>query len=346
MPVTIAPGPDDVRVGTPRRTSAVVAALVILGASVVLSLMVGAQSLSPVAVIRELVSPGTDAGARDIVRGLRMDRTVVAVVVGLALGGAGALMQALTRNPLADPGLLGVNAGAAAAVVTGIAFFRIEDPDVQIWLAFGGAAAAATAVYVLGSGGRSSTTPIRLALAGAALSAVLAAYVNGVSLSSQRTFDTMRFWLIGSVVGRELSVLLDALPFIVLGVVIALLVAPALNAMALGDDTGRALGVRLGRLRVLAAVAITLLCGAATAVAGPIVFLGLVVPHIARFVVGPDQRWVLPLSMVLSAALLVLADTAGRILTGNGEVEAGIMTAFIGGPVFIHLVRRRRLAHL
>lgn len=333
------------RVATSRRIAAVGGAVVALGVAVVASLMVGSQPLSPLTVLRELVTP-TDSGARDIVRGLRLDRTIIAVAVGLALGGAGALMQALTRNPLADPGLLGVNAGAAAAVVTGIAFLHVDDPRAQLWLAFLGAGAAAMIVYALGSGGRSGTTPIRLVLAGAAISAVLTAYVNGVSLSSQQTFDSMRFWLVGSVVGRELGVLLDALPFLLVGGAAALLVTPALNAMALGDDTSRALGVPLGRVRVVTAVAITLLCGAATAVAGPITFLGLVLPHVARHVVGPDQRWVVPLSMLLSAVLLVVADTVGRVVTGSDEVQAGIMTAFLGGPVFIYLVRRRRLAHL
>ncbi|WP_436701020.1 iron chelate uptake ABC transporter family permease subunit [Nocardioides sp. BYT-33-1] len=332
------------RVGTPRRVAALLGALVVLGVSVVLSLMIGNQWLGPGTVLRELVDPGATP-ARDIVRGLRLDRTVIALVVGLALGAAGALMQALTRNPLADPGLLGVNAGAAAAVVTGIAFLDVTSAGIQIWFAFAGAAAASVVVYVLGSGGRASTTPVRLALAGAALTAVLASYVNGVALSSQAAFDTMRFWLVGSVVGREIAVLGTVWPFLVAGALVAAFVAPALNAIALGEDTGRALGVNLGRLRILTAVAITLLCGAATALAGPIVFLGLVLPHVARHLVGPDQRWVLPVSMVLSAALLLLADTSGRIASDR-EVEAGIMTAFIGAPLFILLVRRRRLAHL
>jgi len=330
--------------GTPRRVAAVLGAAGTLGACVVLSLMIGNERLDPLTVLRELVSPGATP-ARDIVRGLRLDRTVIALVVGLALGAAGALMQALTRNPLADPGLLGVNAGAAAAVVTGIAFVGVSGPGVQIWLAFAGAAAASVVVYVLGSGGRASTTPVRLALAGAALTAVLSAYVNGVALSSQASFDTMRFWLVGSVVGREISVLGTVWPFLVAGGLVAALVTPALNALALGEDTGRALGVHLGRVRILTAIAITLLCGAATALAGPITFLGLVVPHVARHLAGPDQRWVLPLSALLSAALLLLADTVGRVASER-EVEAGIMTAFIGAPVFLLLVRRRRLAHL
>lgn len=344
MHVRTPPRPDTVRVGTPRRTVAVVGAAAVLGAACVLSLMVGNEPLSPATVLRELVDPGA-TNARDIVRGLRLDRIFIALAAGLALGAAGALMQALTRNPLADPGLLGVNAGAAAAVVTGIAFLDITAPGAQIWFALLGAAAASVAVYVLGSGGHSSTTPIRLALAGAALTAVLSAYINGVALSSQANYDQMRFWLVGSVVGREIAVLMTLLPFLLAGAALALLVTPALNALALGEDAGRALGVDTGRLRLLTALAITLLCGAATALAGPIVFLGLVVPHVARHLVGPDQRWVVPLSMLLSATLLLVADTVGRVVADR-EVEAGIMTAFIGAPLFIALVRRHRLAHL
>ncbi|MCR1781241.1 iron chelate uptake ABC transporter family permease subunit [Nocardioides carbamazepini] len=344
MTALASPRAEQRRIGTPRRVAALVGAAAVLGMTVVLSLMIGNEWLSPGTVLRELVDPGATP-ARDIVRGLRLDRTVIALVVGLALGAAGALMQALTRNPLADPGLLGVNAGAAAAVVTGIALLDVTSAGIQIWFAFAGAAAASVIVYVLGSGGRASTTPVRLALAGAALTAVLSSYVNGVALSSQAAFDTMRFWLVGSVVGREISVLGTIWPFLVAGGLVAAFVSPALNAIALGEDTGRALGVNLGRLRILTALAITLLCGAATALAGPIAFLGLVLPHVARHLVGPDQRWVLPLSMVLSAALLLLADTTGRIASER-EVEAGIMTAFIGAPLFIVLVRRRRLAHL
>ncbi len=320
-----------------------IALCVALAGAVVLSLMVGARALSP-----GKCSASSSCRRRevhDIVLGLRLDRTIIAVVVGAALGGAGALMQALTRNPLADPGLLGVNAGAAAAVVAGIAFFDVTAPEMQIWWAFVGAALASVAVYLLGSGGRAAATPVRLALAGAALTAVLTAFISGVSLSSQASYDAMRFWFVGSVVGRELSVLWLALPFIVVGAVAALLVTPALNAMALGADSGRALGLNIGRLRLVTAVAITLLCGAATAVAGPIAFLGLVLPHVARHLVGPDQRWVVPLSMLMAATLLVLADVAGRIVT-DGEVAAGIMCALVGAPVFILLVRRRRLAHL
>lgn len=325
-----------------RRLAVFALAAVAIVAVSVLSLMIGRQPYSPVEVVRALVVGGT-GDIVDVVRGLRLERTVVALVVGLALGGAGALMQALTRNPLADPGLLGVNAGASAAVVTGFAFFGIGDALSQMWLALVGAALASLAVYLLGTGGRSSATPARLALAGAALTAVLFSYINALALRDQDTYNAMRFWVVGSVVNRGLDVLAVALPFLVVGSVIALLVTPALNALAMGEDSGRALGLRVGRARVLSAIAITLLCGAATAVAGPIGFLGLTVPHVARAVVGPDQRQIVPLSMLLAACFLVLADTLGRVVSGGAEIEAGIMTAILGAPVFIAFVRRRRL---
>lgn len=321
------------------------AVLATLAAAVLLSLMIGRQALSPEAVWGALFDATTGPVA-DVVRGLRLQRTVVALVVGLALGGAGALMQALTRNPLADPGLLGVNAGASAAVVTGFALFGVTGRFAQMWLALAGAAVAAVAVYLLGTGGRATASPVRLALAGAALSAVLLAFVNGLALRDQDTFDQMRFWVVGSVVNRGFDTLTAALPFLVVGAVLALVVTPGLNALALGDDASRALGLSVGTTRLLTAIAVTLLCGAATAVAGPIGFVGLVVPHVVRMLVGQDQRAIVPLSMLTAAVLLLAADTAGRVVTSGREIEAGIMTALVGGPVFVALVRRRALVNL
>ncbi|MDM4763032.1 iron chelate uptake ABC transporter family permease subunit [Galbitalea sp. SE-J8] len=325
----------------PRSLAFILSAAAVVVA-VLLSLMVGSRALSPVDVVRALVDGGS-GDAVDIVRGLRLDRTLVALVCGAALGAAGALMQALTRNPLADPGLLGVNAGAAAAVVTGFAFLGVTSSTAQMWLALAGAAVASVAVYLLGSGGRAAATPARLALAGAALTAVLYSYINALALSNQENFDRFRFWTVGSVVNRGLDTLVSALPFLVAGAVLALVVAPGLNALALGDDSSRALGLRIGRTRALTAIAVTLLCGASTAVAGPIAFVGLTVPHVARAIVGPDQRLVVPLSMLIASAFLVLADVVGRVVVPGAEIEAGIMTAILGGPVFIAIVRRRRL---
>lgn len=274
----------------------------------------------------------------------RIPRTVLGVLVGAALGAAGALMQALTRNPLADPGLLGVSLGAAFGVVIGMAFLGVVTVLGYVWLALAGAAAASVLVYALGLTGRGMATPDRLVLAGAALTAVLYAVNTAILLLNPRAFDSFRFWTAGSLAGRDFTVVLAVLPFIAVGLLLTLTLARPLNAMALGEDLGRSLGAHPGRTRVLGALAVTLLCGAATAACGPIWFVGLAVPHIARLIVGPDQRWVLPYSMLLAPVLLLAADLLGRVLGAPGELQVGIVTAFLGAPVFIALCRRRTLA--
>ncbi len=318
---------------------------VALGAVVMASIAIGAKSIPVGDVIAGLFGDdGSESAA--IVRELRVPRTLVGLAVGVALGLAGALMQALTRNPLADPGILGVEAGAAAAIVASIAAFGVTDPRAYIWFSFLGAAVASVVVYVLGSHGRAGATPVRLALAGTAVTAALTAFTNGLILLDPEAFDEFRHWVVGSLAGRDLAILGEVGPFLIAGTLIALALAPPLNALALGDDSGRALGARVGRTRVLGAVAITLLCGAATAVAGPIVFLGLAVPHMARAIAGPDQRWVLGYSLLLAPILLLTADVIGRIVISPAELEVGIVTALIGAPVFIALVRRKRIAQL
>jgi len=312
---------------------------------VVLSISVGAKGIPVGDVLDGLLrDDGSESAA--IVRELRVPRTLVGLAVGVALGIAGALMQALTRNPLADPGLLGVEAGAAAAIVVAIAWLGLSEPSAYVWLAFVGAAVASVVVYVLGSRGRAGATPVRLALAGTAIAAALTAFTYGVTLLDPEAFDDFRFWNVGSLVGRDLSILGDVGPFLIAGLVLALALARPLNALALGDDSGRALGAHIGRTRALGALAITLLCGAATAVAGPIAFVGLTIPHVARAIVGPDQRWVLAYSLLLAPILLVGADVIGRVVVRPGELEVGIITALVGAPVFIALVRRTRIAQL
>ena len=277
---------------------------------------------------------------------LRVPRTLLGIVVGVALGVAGALMQALTRNPLADPGLLGVNAGAAAAIVIGIGLLGVTATSGSVWLAFVGSAVAAVVVFAIGSGGRAGSTPVRLALAGTAVTAALSAVVYGVVLTDQELLRQFNFWTIGALGGRGRDELDAVLPFVLAGLVIAVAIVRGLNALALGDQAARSLGARVGRTRILGGLAITLLCGSATAAAGPIVFLGLVVPHLARAICGPDQRWVLAYSAVLGAVLLLGADVLGRVIAPPGEAQAGIVIAFVGAPVFIALIRRRTLAEL
>jgi iron complex transport system permease protein len=266
--------------------------------------------------------------------------------VGAALGVGGALMQALTRNPLADPGLLGVNAGASAAVVTATAVLGVVSPLVYVWFAFLGAGVASVIVYGVGAAGRSGATPVRLALAGTAVSFALIAYVQGLTLLDRETLDQYRFWQVGALAGHAASLSAQIAPFIATGLLLAFALGRPLNAIGLGDEAGRALGASPARTRVLGAVAITLLCGAGTAAAGPIAFIGLTVPHVARAITGPDQRWVLPYSALLAPVLLLGADVVGRVVNRPGELEVGIVSALIGGPVFIAIVRRRRIAQL
>jgi iron complex transport system permease protein len=271
---------------------------------------------------------------------------VLTLLVGAALGLAGALMQGVTRNPLADPGLLGVNAGASLAVVVGIYFFDLSSLLGYVWFAFAGAAVAGLVVYVLGSLGRGGATPVKLAIAGAALAALLGSFTAAILLLDAATLDQFRFWAVGSTAGRDMEVVRQVLPFLGAGALIGLATGRSLNGLALGEDVARSLGQRVGWVRLASAASVVLLTGAAVAAAGPIGFVGLTVPHVARAVTGPDHRWLLPYSMFMGAILLVCADVIGRVIARPGEIEVGIVTAFLGAPVFIAFVRRRRIAEL
>lgn len=333
-----------------RRRGLRIAGLGVLGAglafTIVLSLSVGARAIPFGAVVDALFH--FDAAISDhlVVHDLRLPRTLAGLAVGLALAVAGALMQGVTRNPLADPGLLGVNSGASLAVVIAIWMLHLTTLGTLVWFAFAGAGSVAVAVYVLGSLGRGGATPVRLALAGAAINALLLALVSTVLLLSHETLDTYRFWIVGSLTGVDATALTAMLPFLGAGLALALIAARSLNAVALGDDSARALGTRLGLTRVMTMVAITLLCGAAVAVAGPIAFIGLVVPHMARAWCGPDQRWLIVYSVILGPIVMVASDIVGRVVLPPGEVQVGIMTAILGGPLFVAIVRNIRLAQL
>jgi len=335
--------------GLTARGLGLLVALAVLVAVAVVSIAVGTKSI-PLATVWDALdgSAGDPSRAADltIIQDLRIPRTLIGLAAGIALGLAGALMQALTRNPLADPGILGINAGAAAAVVLAIRVLGVSSLTAYIWFAFFGAAASFVVVYLLGSRGRSGASPERLALAGAAVGAALLAVTNAVALLDVTTFDRYRLWTVGALSGRDLSVFVAVAPFIVIGALLALGLGPSLNVIALGEDTAHALGANLNRTRVLSAVAITLLCGAATAAVGPIAFVGLAVPHLARAMVGPDQRWLLPYSLILAPTLLLLADIAGRLVVRPGELQAGLVTAFIGAPVFLAVILRRRIVPL
>ena len=321
------------------------AAVVVLALVTLASFAVGARGLGPDTVLQALTRFDPANGDHAVVHA-RIPRTVLGLLAGSALGLAGAAMQGVARNPLADPGIIGINAGAALAVVSGIYLFGVSSLSGYIWFAFAGSAAAATVVYLIASLGRDGATPVKLALAGAALSAGLFSLMNVILVSSRDTLDRFRFWQVGGIAGRDWSVILPGLPFLLLGAAIVLATGRILNNLALGDDIARGLGQRVGLARLLTALGIVLLCGSATALAGPIGFLGLIIPHAVRFFTGPDYRWILPFSLVLAPALLLAADVVGRVILLPGEVPAGIMTALVGAPVFVWLVRRGKGAGL
>ncbi|WP_228981995.1 iron ABC transporter permease [Streptomyces sp. DH12] len=309
----------------------------------VASIVVGAKPV-PLGDVWHGLFQNSGTGHDVLIADVRLPRTGLGLLAGVALGLSGAVMQALTRNPLAEPGLMGVNAGAAAAVVTATSFLGATSFMGYVWFAFAGAAVVSVLVYVLG-GGRGAT-PVRLALAGTAATAALYGYVNAVQLLDSAALDRLRFWTVGSLAGADGATLKAVAPFIAAGVVLAALVARPLNAMEMGDDAARALGAHLNRTRLLAMVAVTLLCGGATAACGPIVFVGLMVPYLVRAITGPDVRWILPYAAVLSPVLLLGSDIVGRVVARPSELQVGIVTALVGGPVFIHLVRRKRMAQL
>ena len=281
-----------------------------------------------------------------VIRELRLPRTILGVLVGAALGMAGAVMQGVTRNPLADPGILGVNAGASLLVVIGISAFGVTSILGYVWFAFAGAAVASVVVYSVAALGREGATPVKLALAGAALSAAFGAVTSAMLLLDQATFDQFRFWAVGSLAGRDMTIVVQIAPFLIAGCLLALCLGRVLNTLSLGEDVARGLGANVVLSRGVSAAAVVLLCGAATAACGPIGFVGLTIPHVARMIVGPDYRWVLPYSMVLAPILLLAADIIGRVVARPGELQVAIVTAFLGAPVFIALVRRKKLAEL
>jgi iron complex transport system permease protein len=328
-----------------RRLVGVVILAVAVVAMLLLSLAVGAKPI-PIGVVIDAVTAFDGSTDHLIVTELRLPRTLVGMAVGAALGVAGALMQAITRNPLADPGILGVNAGAAFAVVLAIWAFGIGSLLGLVWFALAGAAGASVLVYALGSLGPGGPTPVRLTLAGAALTALLASLTGAVVLIDQATLDQFRFWVVGSLAGRDATIATQLMPFVLVGLVLSVAVSRMLNALALGEDAARALGTRVTLARTLTALAVMLLCGAAVAAAGPIGFVGLVVPHIVRLWFGPDQRWLIPACVLAGPLVLLVGDVLGRVVARPGEVQVGIMTAAIGGPVFVALVRRRRLVSL
>jgi iron complex transport system permease protein len=328
------------------REWALAASVVVLVVAVALSLAVGSRAIAPAEVLAALFAPIEGDTAHVVIRDLRLPRTIIGIAVGAALGLAGAIMQGVTRNPLADPGLLGVNAGASLLVVVAISVFGVTAPLGFVWFAFAGAAAAALLVYTIGSLGRDGATPVKLALAGTAITAAATSVVTLLLITDVETLNTYRFWQVGSLAGRGVDIIATLWPFLVVGGVLALAVGRSLNLLAFGDDVAKGLGHNAVLTRIMTGVAVVLLCGSATAIAGPIVFVGLVIPHIARAIAGPDYRWILALSLVLGPVLVLAADILGRVVVQPGELEVGLVVAAVGAPVMIALVRRVRLGSL
>ncbi|WEV41905.1 iron ABC transporter permease [Bifidobacterium sp. ESL0682] len=321
-------------------------ALLAVGIIVValLSVMFGSRIVSPSDVVRGLTSGANDIAAATV--RTRVPRTVLGLLVGAALAVAGALMQGVSRNPLADPSLLGLNTGAAFAIVIAITFFGLSTPSAYVWVALVGSAATAALVWVIGSLGRFGATPLKLTLAGAVLSSVLSSLTSALLLPRAQTMATYRFWQVGGISGARFSLMLPILPLLALGFIIAFAVAPSLNALALGDEMAIGLGAQLTLVRVTTWTGAVLLCSSATALAGPIGFVGLVVPHAARLLVGADYRRIMPLCAALGPLLLLAADVIGRVITRPADVEVGIVTTIIGAPIFLILIRRRKVSEV
>ncbi|QIK64779.1 iron ABC transporter permease [Leucobacter viscericola] len=318
-----------------------VAVVVVL---IVASVVLGAREVSFSDVVSALQGSHDSIGEAAVAK--RIPRTVLALLVGAALAMSGTVMQGVTRNPLADPGLLGVSSGASLAVVIGICFFGLAQPMSFMAVAIVGAALAAVFVYAIGSIGRSGATPLRLALAGAATSAAFISLTSAIMLPRVDLLRTFQFWIIGGVGGADWESIGAVLPLLGIGALVCILCARSLNSLALGDSLAVGLGVRVGRARLVSSLGAVILCGAATAVAGPIGFVGLVIPHLCRLLVGPDHRWLLPFSAIVGAALLLASDVLGRIVARPEEIEVGIVVALLGAPFFIWIVRRQKVREL
>jgi len=334
-----------VSVSQTRRLLWLLVCLCVLAVVCLLSVALGTRNVA-LGTVWDAFFHYTDTDDQSIVRDLRVPRTVLGLLAGVAFGLSGAVIQAVTRNPLADTQILGINAGAGLFVVFAVGVLGLTNLSQYLWFGFAGVAFALTLVYLLGSVGRAGATPIRLTLAGVALGAVMDGISGGIRLVRPRAFDYLRFWDVGTLAGRPMEVARTILPFVLAGTVLALIVARSLNAVALGDDLARTLGAGIGRTRILATVSVMLLTGAATAALGPIGFVGLMVPHVVRWIVGPDQRWIFVYTVVCGPILLLLADVIGRLVVRPGELRVGVVTAFVGAPVLIWWVRRARVSGL
>jgi iron complex transport system permease protein len=284
------------------------------------------------------------SNAHIIIETVRLPRALIAAAVGASLAMAGALMQALTKNPLASPGIFGINAGAGFFIVLFVTFFQVHSLQVFTWLAFSGAALAAAIVFIISAVGKDGATPLKLTLAGTAVAALFASLTQGMLAANEKALEEVLFWLAGSVAGRKLEMLTAVLPYFIVGWIGSLLLAQKVNILMMGDDVAKGLGQRTNAVKVGAALLVVLLAGSSVAVAGPIGFIGIIVPHITRALVGVDHRWVLPYCALIGAILLIAADIGARYILMPREVPVGIVTAFLGVPFFVYIARRGILA--
>ncbi|MBS4536790.1 iron chelate uptake ABC transporter family permease subunit [Clostridium sp. D2Q-14] len=316
--------------------------IIFLSLCVFASLAWGSKSIEFNQVINALLNSNDTSFAALVVRE-RIPRTIFSIMAGASLGISGALMQSITRNPIADPSILGVNTGASLFVVIGIAFFNINSANQYIWFALAGAGITAIFVYIIASIGNGGMTPIKLALAGAATSAVLSSLVSAVMLPRSEVMDLYRFWQVGSVSGATWENITLILPFVIIGLIISIASTPALNVLALGEEVATGLGINTGIIRLICAIAGVMLSGATTAIAGPIGFIGLMIPHSIRLIFGSNLKGVVPLSAIGGAALLIISDILGRVIGSPGEIQVGIITAFLGAPILIIIARKAKV---
>ncbi|MCG5471800.1 iron ABC transporter permease [Micromonospora sp. LAH09] len=334
-----------------RRASALGPGLAVLFVALALvgflSVTLGSRAIGVSEVLHALVNFDSDGPISSTVTlEMRVPRTLLGILVGAALGVAGAILQGVTRNPLADAGILGINSGAAAFVVFAITVLGVRGIGVYVWFAFAGAIAALALVYAVASLGREGATPVKLALAGAAVTAGLVSVTSGIVMTNVDALNELRFWQVGSLAGRYTPILTGVAPFLLLGLAASLGFGRAINGLALGEDVARGLGQNVVRTRAAAFAVVAVLAGAATAACGPIVFVGLVVPHLARFICGPDYRWILPYSMLLAPIVLLLADVLGRVVAAPDELQVGVVLGLMGAPAFIAIVRYGRLSEV
>lgn len=323
------------------RATGLVLGLIGLLVITILSLRIGSLPVSNQDAWGAIFNFNPDSYEQTVVRSLRVPRTAVGLAIGASLAVAGAVMQGVTRNPLADPFILGVSSGASFALVTAIYYLQLTQATQYVWFAFLGALAASSLVFVIGSAGRDGPTPVKLALAGVVVSAALSAWTSALLLLDEETFDIVRFWLAGSVINRDMNTFFLMLPFLLGAAVGCVFLGHQLNVLSLGEETAQSLGMRTGRTRLICSILVVVITGAAVAIAGPIGFVGLAVPHMVRTFVGADYRWILPASFIYGAILLVAADIVGRIVTRPAELEVGIVTALVGAPVMVFLARQK-----